>query len=69
MNNMILTRETTTPHLPPWKGLDKLTVDAVPLEKPKDEYQPEELKRLSLDKIGSFDTEAVIYTDGSTSGQ
>ena len=44
-------------------------MDAVPLEKPKDEYQPEELKRLSLDKIGSFDTEAVIYTDGSTSGQ
>ena len=69
MNNMALTKETTTPHLPPWKGLDKLTVDDVPLEKPKEEYQPEELKILSLGKIGSFDTETIIYTDGSTSGE
>ena len=61
MNNMVLVRKTKTPHLPPQKGLTVLTVDAVPLEKLKKEYQPEELKKLSLDKIGSFGTETIIY--------
>ena len=69
MNNMPLTRETTTPHLPPWKNLDILTVDAVPLDKPKEEYTPEELKRMSMQKIRSINTEVTIYTDGSTNGE
>ena len=68
MNNMAVKREIPKHHLPPWKRLDLLTVDAVALEKPKEEYTSEELKRLSMEKIQSFDTETTIYTDGSTSG-
>ena len=68
MKNMHIVRDITTPHLPPWKGLENLTVDAVPLEKPKEEYLPEELKRISLEKIESINRELTIYTDGSTSG-
>ena len=68
MRNLRIVRETTTHHLPPWKNLDMLTTDVVPLERPKDEYTPEELKDISLEKIRSFESEFIIYTDGSTSG-
>ena len=68
MRNLHIVRDTTTHHLPPWKKLDMLTVDAVPFERPKDEYTPEELKAISLEKIRSFKMDFTIYTDGSTSG-
>ena len=68
MRNLRIVRETTTHHLPPWKNLDMLTTDVVPLERPKDEYTPEELKDISPEKIRSFESEFIIYTDGSTSG-
>ena len=35
MNEIDIVRDTTTPHLPPWKRLENLTFDKVPLTKPK----------------------------------
>ena len=49
-----IVRDTTSPHLPPWKGLECLTTDKVPLTKPKDEYSEEELFLLSMEKITSL---------------
>ena len=66
MKNLNITRETTSPHLPPWISLDRLTLDKVLLDRPKAEYTSEELKELSMAKIRSFTTEVTIYTDGST---
>ena len=66
MKNLNIARETTSPHLPPWISLDRLTLDKVLLDRPKAEYTSEELKHLSMAKIRSFTTEVTIYTDGST---
>ena len=51
MNEIDVVRDTTTPHLPPWKRLENLTFDKLPLTKPKNEYTQEELLKLSLHKI------------------
>ena len=64
-----ITRAPATPPLPPWLTHDNLSVHVVPLEKKKSEYEAEELLRLSLETIESFQADFNIYTDGSTDGQ
>ena len=68
MGNWDVTRDVTTPPLPPWKEAENLILDMVELEKPKQEYTEEELLRLSMNKINSITSNIVIYTDGSTDG-
>ena len=68
MGNWDVTRDVTTPPLPPWKEAENLILDMVELEKPKKEYTEEELLRLSMNKINSITSNIVIYTDGSTDG-
>ena len=60
-------RATTRSCLPPWRGT-KLKFDRVPLEKKKEEYSEEELRRRTEEKIEGLEVEAILYTDGSTSG-
>ena len=64
MGNWDVTRDVTTPPLPPWKEAENLILDMVELEKPKQEYTEEELLRLSMNKINSITSNIVIYTDG-----
>ena len=61
-----MTRDTTSPPLPPWMELPNLTFETVELTRKKDEYSSEELNRLTLNKIATLDKEIHIYTDGST---
>ena len=61
-----ITRDTTTPPTPPWRSLSNLRVEYVSLEKRKEDYNPEEMKWLTLEKIESYEVDYVIYTDGST---
>ena len=63
-----LARDTTSPHLPPWRKAQNLKIERVELEKPKKEYTEEELLLLSTVKINSLEREITIYTDGSTDG-
>ena len=63
-----LTRETTSPRIEPWISLPNLSFQQVQLDKKKEEYEKEELRGMSLDKIISLEKEVNIYTDGSTSG-
>lgn len=63
-----ITRETTTPPIPPWETFDNLSIRYVELEKKKSEYKPQELRRMSLEQIEAIDTDLTVYTDGSTSG-
>ena len=55
------------PRIPPWSKA-KCEFDAVELDRRKDEYTQEELKRIAMNKIESLFAEVIIYTDGSTSG-
>ena len=63
-----LARDTTSPHLPPWRKAQNLKIERVELEKPKKEYTEEELLLMSTVKINSLEREITIYTDGSTDG-
>ena len=38
-----LSRDTTSPHLPPWNKAENLKIERVTLDKPKNEYTEEEL--------------------------
>lgn len=60
-------RATTRSMYPPWRTT-RLVFDKVPLEKKKEEYTEEELKRRTEEKIEGLWAEVVMYTDGSTSG-
>ena len=60
--------EELKPPLAPWR-LTKLRFDEVKLEKSKDQYTKEELKKVTDDKVAEIEAEAVIFTDGSTSGR
>ena len=60
-------RATTRSFLPPWRGT-KLKFDKVSLEKKKEEYSEDELRRRTEEKIEELEVEAILYTDGSTSG-
>ena len=62
-----ITREVTTPHIEPWLCLENLCLESVQLEKNKECYTKDELKRLSTEKIDSLNKNTHIYTDGSTS--
>ena len=61
-------RAVSRPCLPPWRRT-KITFDKVPLDKKKSEYSTEELRTRTEEKIKELEAEAVIYTDGSTSGR
>ena len=63
-----LSRDTTSPHLPPWKKAGNLKIERVELDKPKNEYTEEELLVISTMKINSLEREITVYTDGSTDG-
>jgi ribonuclease HI len=45
-----------------------LSIQATPLDKKKDDYNPEELRRIAIEKIDSIEADIAIYTDGSTDG-
>ena len=61
-------RDISTPLTPPWRNLSQLEVQYVKLEKKKSDYQPEQLKQITMEKIHSTRANLTIYTDGSTSG-
>ena len=61
-------RATTKSMYPPWR-ITRLVFDKVPLEKKKEEYTDEELRRMTEEKIEGLWAETVMYTDGSTSGK
>ena len=50
----------------PWRTLCNLKVEYTQLERRKEEYKEEELKRLALEKIGQYSPDFYIFTDGST---
>jgi ribonuclease HI len=64
-----LPRDEYTQPSAPWRNLSRLTVEYVNLDRKKSEYQPEELKALTLEKIATYDADYYIYTDGSTNGR
>ena len=45
-----------------------IEVTQVELEKKKNEYTEEELRRRTEEKVAELDADIEIYTDGSTSG-
>ena len=53
--------------LPSWRTTT-IKFDRVRLEKKKNEYSEAELRARTEEKIAELDAEAIIYTDGSTSG-
>jgi len=59
---------TESPMIPPWLTFPNLSIQSTPLEKKKDDYQPEELRTIALAKIDSIEAHIAIYTDGSTDG-
>ena len=61
-----VTRDVTTPPLPPWMVLRNVTFDTVQLEKAKADYTQAELKKRTLQKINELTSDIRIYTDGST---
>ena len=61
-------RDTSRPFLPSWRSTT-IKFDRVQLEKKKNEYSEAELKARTEEKIAELDAEAIIYTDGSTSGR
>ena len=66
MEGLQISREENTPPLAPWREFRNLRMEVVTLEKRKEEYSEDELRRLSVQKINSIATEVRIYTDGST---
>ena len=62
-------RDRTTPPLASWHDYENLTVKYTPLERKKEKYQPEELRKLAIDEIDKEDAYMKIYTDGSTDGR
>ena len=69
MKEMQIIRETTTAALPPWRHLSNLTLDQVVLTRPKSEYELDELKRMTMEKLDELEPDTRIYTDGSTDSQ
>ena len=67
MQEMQFERATTRIETPPWRGTP-FKFDAVSLVLRKEKYSQTELKRKSVEKIASLDTEIIVYTDGSTNG-
>jgi len=61
-------RAVTRSMYPPWRNTP-LEFDKVALEKKKEEYTEEELRRKTEEKIEGLWAETVMYTDGSTSGE
>ena len=57
---------TESPLIPPWLTFPNLSIEATPLEKKKEDYQPEELRAIAMAKIDSIEADIAIYTDGST---
>ena len=68
MEKLDIKRDVTTGHLPPWRQFNNLTIDKVPLNKPKEEYTEEELYTTSMQKIRTIESDVRIFTDGSTGG-
>ena len=67
MTEQEIVRETATPPMPPWMKMQHVNVDKVKVEKKKAEYSERELNDLAMQKIGEYDCEVTVYTDGSTS--
>ena len=61
-----LPRDMFTAPTAPWRTLCNLKVEYTQLERRKEEYKEEELKRLALEKIGQYSPDFYIFTDGST---
>ena len=59
--------EQLKPPLEPWKRT-QLKFEAVPLEKPKEQYTKTELKTRTEEMITNMEADLMIWTDGSTSG-
>ena len=59
--------EELKPPLPPWR-VTKMHFEEVKLEKSKDQYTLEELKRRADERVKEITSEVVIFTDGSTDG-
>ena len=60
--------EMLKPPLEPWIRT-RMKFEAVPLEKPKENYTKAELKIRTEEKISRMEADVMIWTDGSTSGQ
>ena len=68
MAQYAINKSTPKTSISPWASLNVLITE-VHLEKKKNEYSEEELKRLTTEKIEEIDADVEIYTDGSTSGE
>ena len=66
MDNLVIARNLTTPPLAPWRKISSLTIDAVKLDKKKEEYTKYELLELTMQSVNSIECDIKIYTDGST---
>ena len=66
MNEINITRDVTTPPLPPWWTQDNVTFKEVPLSKPKAEYTVQELQEVTQDMLDELNHDIMVYTDGST---
>ena len=62
-----LCREIKKETIQPMKPLN-IEITEVALEKKKDEYSKEELRRMTETRIAEIDADVEIYTDGSTDG-
>ena len=66
MNEINITRDVTTPPLPPWRTQDNVTFREVRLVKPKAEYTVEELQVITRELLDDLNYNILVYTDGST---
>ena len=53
----------------PWTEFSRLRVEKVSLERRKAEYTNEQLRTIAIAKIGTYEVDYRIYTDGSTDGK
>lgn len=60
--------EELKPPLPPWRGT-KFKFDEVKLERSKEQYTVEELRKKADEKVEDITSEVVIFTDGSTDAE
>ena len=60
--------EELKPPLPPWRGT-KFKFDEVKLERSKEQYTVEELRKKADEKVADITSEVVIFTDGSTDAE
>ena len=60
MRNLVIDRDTTTPHLPPWEKTENMLLNKVVLDKPKEEYTSTELLQLATSKIESIEREMKV---------